>query len=158
EANADRVRLGKRLVTIRKDVDVQLELERSRWTRYDAEKVRRLFDDLEFRQLLPRFPLPDSVTIPVQPTLAFEPVAPDSDVRVIADAAGAKELGLKLHSAPEVGLFPLWDRGPRDGKLVGLGLSLDGESFYVPFGHHSGEPRLEADLMVDEVLASLPGS
>ena len=158
EANADRVRLGKRLVTIRRDVDVQLELERSRWTRYDAERVRRLFDELEFRHLLARFPLPDSVTVPVQPTLAFEPVSPDSDVRVIADQAGAKELGLKLHAAPEIGVFPLWDGGPRDGKLVGLGLALDGESFYVPFGHREGEPRLEADYMVEEVLASLPGS
>src|SRR5205807_9143217 len=63
-----------------------------------------------------------------------------------------------LHSAPEVGAFPLWDSGPRDGKRVGLGLALDGESFYVPFGHREGEPRLEAGSMVEEVLASLPGS
>src|SRR5437879_13275744 len=67
--NADQVRLGKRMVTIVRDVPVELDLEHARWTRYDYDKVRTVFDRLEFRQLLSRFPPPDQV--PVQPTLAF---------------------------------------------------------------------------------------
>ena len=158
EANADRVRLGKRLVTIRRDVDVKLDLDKARWTRYDADATRRLFDELEFRQLLARFPAPDSVQLPVQPTLAFEPLAPDSDVRVVADGTAAEELGRKLHSAREVGVFPLFDGVPRDGKLVGLGLALEEESFYIPVGHREGEPHLELGHVVEDVLGSLPGS
>src|SRR5207302_2606450 len=34
----------------------------------------------------------------------------------------------------------------------------DGAWFCVPCGHVRDEPRLEAGLVVDEVLASLPGS
>src|ERR1041385_3710135 len=49
KANADQVRLGKRMVTIVRDVPVELDLESARWTRYDYEKVRVLFDRLEFR-------------------------------------------------------------------------------------------------------------
>jgi DNA polymerase I len=158
EANSDRVRLGKRLVTIRRDVDVKLDLEKARWTRYDADATRRLFDELEFRQLLARFPAPDSVQLPVQPTLAFEPLAPDSDVRVVADGPAAEELGHKLHSAREVGVFPLFDGVPRDGKLVGLGLALVEESFYIPIGHREGEPHLELGHVVEDILGSLPGS
>ena len=71
KANADQIRLGKRMVTIVRDVPVELDLERARWTRYDYDKVRDVFDRLEFRQLLSRFPPPDQV--PVQPSLTFEP-------------------------------------------------------------------------------------
>ncbi|MDQ6918910.1 MAG: DNA polymerase I, partial [Candidatus Dormibacteraeota bacterium] len=105
EANADRVRLGKRLVTIRRDVDVTLDLERSRWTRYDADATRRKFDELEFRQLLARFPLPDSVQVPLQPTLAFEPIAPADGVRVVAGGDELGELVELLRANEEVGVF-----------------------------------------------------
>src|SRR6266849_3354745 len=50
--NADKVRIGKRMVTIVRDVPVELDLERSRWTRYDYDRVRTVFDRFEFRQLL----------------------------------------------------------------------------------------------------------
>src|SRR5207245_8516103 len=40
QANADKVRLGKRMVTIVRDVPVELELERARWTRYDYDQAR----------------------------------------------------------------------------------------------------------------------
>src|SRR5205823_2960792 len=49
--HADSIRLGKRLVTIVRDVAVQLDVEKCRWTRYDSEGLRTLFDDLEFRAL-----------------------------------------------------------------------------------------------------------
>src|SRR5438067_6359058 len=44
KANADKVRLGKRMVTIVRDVPVELELDRARWTRYDDDKAPRGFD------------------------------------------------------------------------------------------------------------------
>src|SRR5690242_8020355 len=68
KANVDQIRLGKRMVTIVKDVPVELELERARWTRYDYDRARRVFDHLEFRQLLSRFPPPAQA--PVQPSFA----------------------------------------------------------------------------------------
>ena len=130
EANADRVRLGKRLVTIRRDVDVQLDLEKSRWTRYDADATRRKFDELEFRQLLARFPLPDSVQAPLQPTLAFEPVAPADGVRLVTGDEDLAELVERLRKSEEVGVFGLWDGPARGGRLVGLGLGFaaDGQA------------------------------
>src|SRR3979490_262243 len=63
KANADQVRLGKRMVTIRRDVPIELDLEKARWTRYDYDKVRRVFDRMEFRQLLSRFPPPDHIPV-----------------------------------------------------------------------------------------------
>src|ERR1043166_1784768 len=47
-ANADKVRLGKRMVTIVRDVPVELELERARWTRYDYDGARGVLHHLRF--------------------------------------------------------------------------------------------------------------
>ena len=157
EANADRVRLGKRLVTIRLDVDVKLELERSRWTRYDAEAARRLFDELEFRQLLARFPAPDSIQVPVQPTLAFEPVAPAEGVVVVTGRDELDELGGRLRRAEEVGVFGLWDGPARGGRLVGLGLGFADQAYYLPLRHDKDAVNLPLDLLLSEVTAGLRG-
>src|SRR4030081_2299247 len=81
QEHADKIRLGKRMVTIVRDVPVELDLERSRWTRYDYDKVRTVFDRFEFRQLLSRFPPPDQV--PVQPTLTFEPAPRSGGVKIV---------------------------------------------------------------------------
>src|SRR5216683_3043291 len=88
--HAEKVRLGKRMVTIVRDVPVDLDLERSRWTRYDYDKVRTVFDRFEFRQLLSRFPPPDQ--IPVQPTSAFEPAPRSAGLRIVDGAVEAASL------------------------------------------------------------------
>src|SRR5438045_2675987 len=82
-AHADQVRLGKRMVTIRTDVPVELDLDRARWLRYDADEARTVFDELEFRQLLARLPAPDAV--PLQPTLALEPVELSGAVALVGE-------------------------------------------------------------------------
>src|SRR5947207_1940741 len=58
KASADQIRLGKRMVTIVRDVPVELDMEGARWTRYDYDRAREVFDRFEFRQLLTRFPPP----------------------------------------------------------------------------------------------------
>jgi DNA polymerase-1 len=135
-ANADAVRLGKRMVTIRCELDVPLDLERSRWTRYDADRARRLFDELEFRQLLTRIPPPD--VIPVQPRLALEPVARVAgDAAIVRDPAQLELVRTAAREAGEVAVFGLWDGAARSGQLVGLGLSAGDRSWYVPAGHQN---------------------
>jgi DNA polymerase-1 len=158
EANADRVRLGKRLVTIRRDVDVQLDLEKSRWTRYDSDATRRKFDELEFRALLARFPLPDSVQVPLQPTLAFEPVAPAAGVRIVSPGGPElAELLARLHQSEEVGVFGLWDGPARGGRMVGLGFGFADEAYYVPIGHENDAANLSIGSVVDDITSNLRG-
>ena len=109
KANADQIRLGKRMVTIVRDVPVELDLEHARWTRYDYEKARAVFDRLEFRQLLSRFPPPDQV--PVQPSLTFEPA------RDYAGTPVATKILWKLE-------WPAF-HWAKDHELLGLGGTLD---------------------------------
>ncbi len=126
KANVDKVRLGKRMVTIVRDVPVELELEKARWTRYDYDAARRVFDDLEFRQLLTRFPPPDQV--PVQPSLAFEPAPQPAGLRIVEDPTEAASL---LETTGDVGVFAFTEGTGRGCRILGLGVSTDGSTFYV---------------------------
>jgi DNA polymerase-1 len=126
KANADQVRLGKRMVTIVRDVPVELDLEKARWTRYDYEKVRVVFDRLEFRQLLARFPPPDQV--PVQPSLAFEAAPQPAGLRVVDDSGEAASL---IDGSPDIGVFALIEGAGRSARTCGLGVSTGVNTFYV---------------------------
>ncbi|TMC52978.1 MAG: DNA polymerase I [Chloroflexi bacterium] len=124
--NADRVRLGKRMVTIVRDVPIELELEKARWTRYDYDRARRVFDNLEFRQLLTRFPPPDQV--PVQPSLTFEPAPRAAGLQIVEDPAEAASL---LNGSQDVGVFTFTEGSGRGCRVCGLGVSTAGRTFYV---------------------------
>jgi DNA polymerase-1 len=126
KAHADQVRLGKRMVTIVRDVPVELELESARWTRYDYEKVRLVFDRYEFRQLLSRFPPPDQV--PVQPSLAFEPAPRAAGLKVVEDPTEAASM---LDGTPDVGVFAFSEGAGRGSSVLGLGVSTGKDTFYV---------------------------
>jgi len=126
KANADQVRLGKRMVTIVRDVPVELELEKARWTRYDYDKARRVFDHLEFRQLLTRFPPPDQV--PVQPALALEPAPQAAGLKLVEDPTEAAAL---LDGSGDVGVFTFAEGAGRGSRILGLGVSMGGNTFYA---------------------------
>jgi len=128
-ANADQIRLGKRMVTIRTDVPIELDLDAARWLRYDANRARTVFDELEFRQLLARLPVPDAV--PLQPKLALEPVELSGAVAMV-DEEHVPQLREEIAAAEEVALFGLWDGQPRSGTHVGMGVAIGDRAWYVP--------------------------
>ncbi len=125
KANADQVRLGKRMVTIVRDVPVELDLENARWTHYDYDKVRTVFDRYEFRQLLSRFPPPDQV--PVQPSLAFEPAPQPAGLRIVDDPVEAASLIGGSH----VGVFMFTEGVGRSARVLGVGVSSPRATFYA---------------------------
>ena len=126
KANEEKLRLGKRLVTIVRDVPIELELDRARWTRYDYEKVRLVFDRMEFRQLLSRFPPPDQV--PVQPSLAFEVAPGPAGLMVVEDPAEAVSL---IDGSVDVGVFTFNEGAGRSARILGLGVSTGKNTFYL---------------------------
>ncbi|HEY4887164.1 MAG TPA: DNA polymerase I [Candidatus Dormibacteraeota bacterium] len=126
KAHADQVRLGKRMVTIVRDVPIELELDRARWTRYDYEKVRLVFDRMEFRQLLSRFPPPDQV--PVQPSLALEPAPLPAGLKVVDDPAEAASL---IDGSTDIAVYTFIEGAGRSAHVLGIGVSTGKDTFYV---------------------------
>jgi DNA polymerase I len=126
KANVDQIRLGKRMVTIVRDVPVELDVEKARWTRYDYDNAKLVFDKYEFRQLLSRFPPPDQV--PVQPSLTFETAPQSAGLKVVDDPVEAASL---LDGATDVGVFALNEGAGRGARVLGIGVSTGKETFYV---------------------------
>src|SRR6266571_6820610 len=110
---ADNARLSRQLVTLRRDVPVELDLEQLRVRTPDTETLATLFTELEFRTLIPK--LGDLASVGVAPPAAREPgasaaPAPTERVPVLADPtivddpAGLPAMIQELRTAPLVAL------------------------------------------------------
>jgi DNA polymerase-1 len=151
-AQADNARLSRRLVTLRRDVPVELELETLRVRPPDREALRRLFTELEFHELLQRL------------DLATNP-APEVATCIVTDASQVAEAVRSLRSAPLVALRTVVSGDdPLVDRLVGLALAgQEGERWYFPLGHAgggdlvSGDPPANLPPLSDPALAPVAG-
>ncbi len=162
EANAESGRQSKHLATIVRDLDVAIDLDRSRVGDYDRERVIELFRELEFRTLVNR--LPEARPSTPSPQVAVE--RSPSDRRIVRDLGGLDHLVDRLRATGRYAIDLETDSTePRHAGLVGIAIAVDpAESFYVPVGHASGEaPQLDAEavrerlgpLLLDPDLAAL---
>ncbi|MEW6440101.1 MAG: DNA polymerase I [bacterium] len=151
--HAEQAVLSKRLVTLRTDAPVGLDLDAFSLRAPDVARLRELFIELEFQSMLPE----------LAPRECGE-----SRCSLIE---GPRELALLMQEAMErgrVALYPVFDAaaGSRPGAgLMGLGIAVEaGRAAYLPLGGHAGGPgaaaraRLDSDEMrpLAEVLAA-PG-
>jgi DNA polymerase-1 len=134
-ANADAVRLSRKLVTIRTNVPVVLDLEGLRVQEPNYAALRDLFVELEFRKQAELYaglaqekglPASEEATERAQTTY-----------RLVGDAAEIEDV---IHGIREQGWVSLHTettrQDPMRGRLVGISLALEeGEALYLPFGH-----------------------
>jgi DNA polymerase I len=124
EANREMLELSRRLVTVCRDLPLELDLPRFLVQEPDAAEAVRLFGELEFTSLLQDFVKP-----------AARPMS--KDFRTVLDEAELKALAARIAEAGQVAVdtettspLPTW------AKLVGMSFSIvPGEAFYVPVGH-----------------------
>jgi DNA polymerase I len=121
--NRDLLELSRRLVTVRRDLDLELDLDRYAVQPPDESETVRLFGELEFASLLPEFLKAPRQTV--------------KDFRTITYEAGLEALVRRIKMAGAVALDTETDSAaPTRARLVGLSFSLrPGEAFYVPVGH-----------------------
>jgi DNA polymerase I len=134
--NEAQVRLSKRLVTIRQDLPVELDLERLRVREPDRERLRKLFVELEFRTLSEAFA--DGGEGPEAPG------GGEVDYRAVVDpaevAAAVKAIRAVGHVAVDTETSSV---APMAAELVGISLSWSpGQGVYLPFGHREPEASL----------------
>ena len=140
---ADNARLSRQLVTLRRDVPVQLDLEQLRVRTPDADTLAALFTELEFRTLIPK--LGDLAAVGVAPPVesgASAPPAPAAaqlaDPRIVDDPADLPALVQELRGAPLVAL-------QTEPGLAGLAFAVaPGRSWYLPLGHEPREGEFDA--------------
>ena len=145
-AQADNARLSRQLVTLRRDVPVELDLEQLRVRTPDTDTLAALFTELEFRTLIPKLTDLASVGVaqPAEPALAASapPVGPRAPQlaapRIIDDPADLPGMVQELRGARLVAL-------QTEPGLAGLSFAIaPGRSWYLPFGHVPREGEFDA--------------
>jgi DNA polymerase-1 len=130
--HADNARLSRRLVTIQRDVPIEVDLERFRSRVPDQDALTTLFAELEFHSLLPQVAAfgPASEEAPA-PT----PVE-DDGTKVLTDAAGVHSAVSALRAAGELGVLTLVGEGDRrTADLIGIAVFSGTRAWYLPLGH-----------------------
>jgi DNA polymerase-1 len=125
---ANRVRLNREMSILRRDVDCGAQLADLRQGAFDTERVRVLFDQLEFRTLLPRLMEAVGSTAAVPEAEVLE-----VDVEVVRDAtAAAERVRAIAKSGERFAMEPGWSASPGESSIVGLALCDSDENvFYV---------------------------
>jgi DNA polymerase-1 len=145
----DNARLSRQLVTLKRDVPVELDLDQLRVRTPDTETLAALFTELEFRTLIPK--LNDLAAVGMAPPVEAGPAggggpAPTPAVRapqladpiIIDDPAGLAPMIQELRSAKLVAIHT-------DPQVVGLSLAVaPGRSWYLPFGHRAREGEFDS--------------
>jgi DNA polymerase-1 len=140
-ASAERLRLNRKLVELR--CDMQLPYDPSAFERraIDSEKTRALFSELEFSRLLKDLPAPPPTARREETEILLTRAALDQAVAV---ARGAGEVGLRVAVAGD---------HPRKERPFGVAFAAAGRAFYLPLAHrYLGAP---AQLSVEEAREGL---
>ena len=138
--NAENVRLSKQLVTIMRDLPIDLDLEALRVQEPDAAALRDIFAELEFRRLTERFAeeAQTKAAGAVDADAGVPRPAGDAAVFHVVDSAkDAAALAARILKRGRVAVCAATsDPDPLRGDLVGLALAMDPEeAWYLPLGH-----------------------
>ena len=133
--------LSRDLVRLNITAQVPKELEAYRWPGLDAEKLRKLWSELEFHSLVKELPnAMDAVE-----SAGFLLVSTEKSLQELM-ARLSKEAFLAIDTETD-GLNPL------NAQLVGVSLAVEsGEAWYLPCGHVDEEGNLLAGQLNRQVL------
>jgi DNA polymerase-1 len=122
----DRVFKNREMSRLTLDVDCGVEIDELRQGPFDGEKVRVLFNQLEFRTLLPR--LLDAIGEVAE---APEAEALEVEIGVARDADAAEAVLLRAAEQARVAIEPRWAGAAGRTALVGLAIATGDNVTYV---------------------------
>jgi len=161
-AGAETLELARRLVTLERDVPIELDLERMRFAGIKGEAIRPIFVELGFNRLLGQL---DGLGVEGGEDVDVAAVAaaggqttagdfqytcidtPEALNRLVADLSGVKRLAVDTETTSQ---------RPMGAELVGISLSWKpGEAVYVPVAGPLGATTLPAELVRQKLGAIL---
>ena len=151
--NLERLELSRKLVALRDDVELPVDLDDLVPGSWDTSGLTELFEELEFGVLLDRLGPSAAVDDAAEPAAALEPA------RVITDAAGVAALVAAAREAGRYGLEVIDDGARHDRALaVGVGLFVEGQPpAYIPLRHRYLGVPAQLDWQAMEPLVALLG-
>ena len=144
----DRAVLSKELVTIRDDLDIQLDAERLKVGPPDGERLRELLIELEFHGLAKETaPQADVVEAPAPDTSYVTVDTIEAMHEVIAKARKAPHIALDTETLVDPDSPQKVD--PLRSTLVSIAIALaPGEAYYFPLRHRTPQPA-QGDFLID---------
>jgi DNA polymerase-1 len=136
---ADQARLSHQLASIRKDIEIDFDLQDAARKEPDKEALAKLFSEFEFSSLLQQ--------IKRDTQKAGKPAR---DCQIIDRKESLRELAVRLQECKKVAFEFIWEKNPPT-DLIGIGVSTGESAFYVPLGHTT----VQAQLQVKDVFAAL---
>lgn len=136
-ANIDVARMSKRLVTIRDDVPVELDLEAVRVREADVDALRHIFHELEFATLAKGIEGSATVSKIAQQEASYQIVDTlDALTALLRRVREVGSISLAVETAPSLRTATSADA--LRARLVGIALAVaPGEGYYLPFGHRA---------------------
>lgn len=145
--------LSKELVTIKTDIDLDMELEKFRYEGFDKSRLRALFDELEFKNLLRE--LGDGGG-PVEKPDENRAV-PYDNYSLILTEDGLDRVIRRIKETGEVSIdLETTSTDPMLAEIVGIALCpAPHEAYYVPVAHRSLADSSTRQLGLPAVLGKL---
>ena len=149
----DQVLLSKKLVTIMRDLPMELDLGALEVCEPDRDRLKQLFVELEFHGLVREIAAPEPETEQLE-----------AEYRVVTGADAVHDLAKTLRERGGLSLHPVpADTGTLQDGLVGLALaSAPGEAAYLPLSHRAageldlgGHEGLNLPSLSDPSMAEL---
>ena len=155
EENKERAFENRTLMTISRDAPVELDLDATRFGRYDRKAVVDLLAGLEFFSVIPRIPAPAAELAPDVKKAAQDRDETHTLAVEYQTIQTPKQLEAMLKALKEAGSFAFdtetTSMDPMRGELVGLSFAVaPGRAWYVPVGHQEG-----TQLSLEEVLGQV---
>jgi DNA polymerase-1 len=134
-ANVDTARLSKRLVTIRDDVPVKLDLDSVRLREPNIDALRQIFHELEFATLAKGIEGSATVSKIAQQEATYKIVeTPDTLADLLHRIRETGSLSLAVETAPSLRTATSADA--LKSRVIGIAIALaPGEAYYLPFAH-----------------------
>jgi len=137
----DRVLMNREMSVLRRDVPLDVRVDDLRQGGFDREHVRVLFNQLEFKSLLPR--ILDAVGDTAEPAVATE--ALDVDTTLLGLPKDTVQVLGWLEKATRVAVAARWDGTEGRSALQGLTLATDDRSFIEGISPQSTESSATND-------------
>lgn len=174
EESKDNAYLSQRLARIVTDLDVPIDLEMARPRQFDPDVVRDLFRELEFRSLLKRLNVLETmygkrIAVDGEQLSLFggvhvtnnsrgkiEDAGSEIRARLVNTSKGLNDLVQKLNAAKVIAFdTETTSTNKMEAKLVGISLAIDErEGYYLPVGHAKSDA---AQLKLSQVMDALKG-
>ncbi len=160
-ANAETLEMSRELVTLDRDVPIELDLDAMRFDGIDGDAIRPIFAELGFERLLEQLDRmgvdgANAVDVDAVAAAGGQTAAGDFAYECVSTSEGLRELAGKLSGVKRIAVDTettsvraLW------AELVGVSVAFEpGKGYYLPVKAPLGEPTLDVDE-VREALGSV---